>query len=66
MAAGSEQPTWKWADDVRHCDTCGSHLRIKDVGLFHSQTPRERTIRCQSCVEAKRDVTRLQAASELA
>lgn len=48
--SGSEPATWKWAGEVRHCDTCGSKLRIVDVGLFHSQTQGERSIRCQGCV----------------
>ena len=53
MASGSESATWKWADDTRHCDTCGEKLRIADVGLFYGLS--ERFIRCFDCVYAKRE-----------
>lgn len=53
MARGSESATWRWAGDTRHCDTCGNELRIKDVGLFHSDDEGTRTIRCHDCVKTK-------------
>lgn len=52
MAKGSEQATWKWAGDLRHCDTCGNKLRIKDVGLFY-ESAKGRGIRCMDCVNAR-------------
>ena len=52
MARGSEQATWKWAGDLRHCDTCGEKLRIADVGLFYEDA-KGRGIRCMDCVNAK-------------
>lgn len=55
MAAGSDKASWAWAGDTRHCDTCRNELRIKDVGLFHDDGKGTRTIRCQGCVEVKRD-----------
>lgn len=54
MARGSEQATWRWAGDVRYCDTCGDKLRIADVGLFH-QDANGRRIRCMDCVRVKLD-----------
>lgn len=51
MTRGSESASWAWAGDTRHCDTCGKHLRIADVGLFYGLN--ERFIRCFECVDAK-------------
>ena len=55
MARGSEQATWKWAENAeRICDTCSKKpLRIKDVALFHKDwVTGVRLLRCTGCVKA--------------